>query len=223
MEDIGGHLEYFQELEHATQMLNYPGESLIFQPDFLYMVGRVDICIDFLKGRVSNFQSRTYSRELMRQTETLQRSRSLPSALPAMHDASDIKMNVVGSLRTLSAEISKPLTDDISPTAQHHLLYTRFKTASTRVAPLLGELERRARAQSYPDELTALLAKCHAAYLNMQKTLLVPRIMEEIRGLDPGKSELVELARVGCGYLKQVCTDEWSLYREFFGTGEEGL
>lgn len=132
-----------------------------------------------------------------------------------------IKMNFVGSLRALSAEISKRLTDDISPTAQHHLLYTRFKTVSTRVAPLLGELER--RAQSYPDELTALLAECHAAYLNTRKTLLVPRIMEEIRGLDPAKSELVELTREGCGYLKQVCMDEWGLYREFFGTGEEGL
>ena len=53
VEDIGGHLEYFQELEHATRMLNHPGESLIFQADFLYMVERVDICIDFLKGHVS--------------------------------------------------------------------------------------------------------------------------------------------------------------------------
>lgn len=52
MEDIGSHLEYFQELEHATRMLNHPGESLIFQTDFHYMVERVDICIEFLKGRV---------------------------------------------------------------------------------------------------------------------------------------------------------------------------
>ena len=51
-EEIGGHLEYFQELEHATRMLNHPGESLIFQDDFLYMVERVDICLDFLKGHV---------------------------------------------------------------------------------------------------------------------------------------------------------------------------
>lgn len=132
-----------------------------------------------------------------------------------------VKMNFVGSLRALTSEISKRLADDISPTAQHHLLYTRFRSVSVRVAPLLGELERRAR--SYPDELSALLAECHAAYLTTRKTLLVPRVVIEIRGLDPGKSELVELTREGCGYLKQVCTDEWNLYREFFGTGEEGL
>ena len=52
MEDVGSHLEYFQELEHATRMLNHPGESLIFEPDFHYMVERVDLCIDFLKAHV---------------------------------------------------------------------------------------------------------------------------------------------------------------------------
>lgn len=52
MEDIGERLEYFQELERATRMLNHPGESLIFEADFLYMVERVDVCISFLKAHV---------------------------------------------------------------------------------------------------------------------------------------------------------------------------
>jgi hypothetical protein len=54
IEDIGEHLEYFKELEKATRMLNHPGESLIFEPDFLYMVERVDVCISFLKTHVSS-------------------------------------------------------------------------------------------------------------------------------------------------------------------------
>lgn len=54
MDDIGERLEYFQELEKATRMLNHPGESLIFEPDFLYMVERVDVCISFLKTHVSS-------------------------------------------------------------------------------------------------------------------------------------------------------------------------
>lgn len=49
---IGMTLEYFQELEHATRLLNHPGESLVLQTDFLYMVERVDICIEFLKSHV---------------------------------------------------------------------------------------------------------------------------------------------------------------------------
>lgn len=50
---IDERLEYFQELEQATRMLNHPGESLVLQTDFLYMVERVDICIDYLKAHVS--------------------------------------------------------------------------------------------------------------------------------------------------------------------------
>jgi hypothetical protein len=30
--------EYFLELEHATRLLNHPGETLVLQTDFLYMV-----------------------------------------------------------------------------------------------------------------------------------------------------------------------------------------
>jgi Sec34-like family len=56
-DDIGVRLEYFQELEHATRMLNHPGESLVLQTDFLYMVERVDICIDYLKAHVRTFFS----------------------------------------------------------------------------------------------------------------------------------------------------------------------
>ena len=51
-DSISTRLEYFQELEHATRMLNHPGESLVLQTDFLYMVERVDVCIDFLKAHV---------------------------------------------------------------------------------------------------------------------------------------------------------------------------
>ena len=45
-------LEYFQELEHATRMLNHPGDALVLQTDFLLMVERVDVCIEFLQNHV---------------------------------------------------------------------------------------------------------------------------------------------------------------------------
>ena len=56
-EAVGMRLQYFQELEFATRMLNHPGESLVLQTDFLYMVERVDICIDYLKAHVSSRRS----------------------------------------------------------------------------------------------------------------------------------------------------------------------
>jgi hypothetical protein len=72
-----------------------------------------------------------------------------------------------------------------------HLLYTRFRSVSAPLSPLLGELERRANA--HPEELSALLAECHSAYFSARKGLLVSRLVEEIKGLDPGRTELVEL------------------------------
>jgi hypothetical protein len=53
-DDLEFRLEYFQELGRAAQMLNHPGESLVLQTDFIYMVERVDICIDFLRNHVSD-------------------------------------------------------------------------------------------------------------------------------------------------------------------------
>jgi len=37
MENIGGHLELFQQLDNATRVLNHPEESLLFRVDFLDM------------------------------------------------------------------------------------------------------------------------------------------------------------------------------------------
>ncbi|KAJ7467170.1 Sec34-like family-domain-containing protein [Mycena latifolia] len=206
-DEIGARLEYFQELEHATRMLNHPGESLVLQTDFLYMVERVDICIDYLKAHRHFREAEVY---LLRFQQCMTRAMTL------------IRMYFVGSLKALSADVSKRISEkDVSPTAQMHLLYTRFQSVSSQLAPLLGELER--RAQAHPAELAALLAECHSAYFGVRKALLVGRLTEEIKGLDPSRTELVELTRAGCSYLKQLCTDEFKLYQAFFSSGEEQL
>lgn len=75
-----------------------------------------------------------------------------------------------------------------------HLLYTRFYTVSAQLSPLLAELELRASA--HPEELSALLSECHSAYFAARKGLLIGRLLEDIRGLDPTRTELVELVHV---------------------------
>jgi hypothetical protein len=206
-EEIGTRLEYFQELEHATRMLNHPGESLVLQTDFLYMVERVDICIDYLKAHRYYKEAEIY---LLRFQQCMTRAMTL------------IRMFFVGSLRALTADVSRRLSEkDVSSTAQMHLLYTRFRSVTSQLSPLLSELER--RAEAHPEDLSALLSECHSAYFAARKGLLVGRLMEEIRGLDPAHTELVELTNAGCSYLKHLCTDEFNLYREFFNSGEDQL
>ena len=77
-------------------MLNHPGESLVLQTDFLYMVERVDVCIDFLKNHVGYFLKRETSAFVHRRLAALQRGRAISFTLPTMHDESyDSYQNVL--------------------------------------------------------------------------------------------------------------------------------
>ncbi|KAG5221580.1 Golgi transport complex [Salix suchowensis] len=150
------------------------------------------LCIDFLKLNRHYKDAEVY---LLRFQQCMTRAMTL------------IKMFFVGSLRALSSDVSKKLSEGVRPSPQR------------------SAADRRARAQSRgaSSRLSTLLSECHTAYFNTRKTLLVGRVVEEIRGLDPARTELVELTRAGCSYLKQLCTDEFELYREFFSTGEDQL
>ncbi|KAH7339666.1 Sec34-like family-domain-containing protein [Rhizoctonia solani] len=204
---IGTRLEYFQELEYATRMLNHPGEALVLQTDFLLMVERVDVCLEYMRTHRQFKEAEIY---LLRFQQCLTRAMTL------------IKMYLVGTLRAIHTDIQKRMSEtDLSSVAAHHLLYTKFQSLVPSLSPLVMELEN--RALSHPDQLESLLSECHTAYLSVRRALLVPRVMEEIRGLQPGQSELIELTRVGCSYLKQVCTEEFNLFRKIFNSGEDKL
>ncbi|KAJ7592675.1 Sec34-like family-domain-containing protein [Mycena floridula] len=206
-DEIGDRLDCFNKLDDATRLLNHPGDSLVLHDDFLTMVQTVSDCIEYLKDHRHFREAEVY---LLRFRQCMTRAMTL------------IKMFFLGSLRALSIDIQKRLSEkDVSRTAQMHLLYTRFRSTSSQLSPLLRELEH--RAQAHPDELDALLSECHSAYFSARKSLISGPLNEEIRGLDPSRTELVELTRAGCSYLKQLCTDEFNLYREFFNSGENSL
>ena len=80
---------------------------------------------------------------------------------------------------------------DVSTTSRVHLYFAKFTSVSTQLAPLLAEFER--RAHTHPEELMNLLTECHNAYFAARRGLLISKITEEVRGLDPAGSDLVEL------------------------------
>lgn len=204
---ISARLAYFQELERATRMLNHPGDDLVLQPDFLIMVERVDICLEFLQSHRNYREADIY---ILRFQQCLIRAMSL------------IKIFFTASIRTLSSEVERHLAEKTTSTLSiTHSLYSKFASLATQMAPLLSEFER--RAIIHPSDLQSLLDECQATYLATRKTLLTPRILTEVKGLDPAHSEIVELTRTGCGYLRQLCEDEFTLYRRFFSSGEERL
>ncbi|KAJ7837718.1 Sec34-like family-domain-containing protein [Mycena leptocephala] len=158
-DEIGTRLEYFQELEQATRMLNHLENRLFSRPTF-YTWLNAWISRHFREAEIY----------LLRFQQCMTRAMTL------------IRMYFVGSLKALSVDVSKRMSEkDVSTTAQMHLLYTRFKSVSSQLSPLLGELER--RAQAHPTELSALLTECHTAYFSVRKALLVGRLTEEIKGL----------------------------------------
>ncbi|KIO32314.1 hypothetical protein M407DRAFT_18876 [Tulasnella calospora MUT 4182] len=218
-DEIEERLEYFQELEYATRMLNHPGDGLVLQDDFLFMVERVDVCIEYLESHREFRESQLY---LMRYQHCLTRAMTL------------IKIHCVNSLKALASEIHKRLTSsEVSSATQTLLLYPKFQSAAKALRPLITELE--ARAARRPDDLSALLNECHAAYFSSRKQLITGRLIEEIQriirgaevqGIGKGAGptiDLVGLTRAGCSYLKQLCSDEFNLYRHFFDSGEDKL
>ncbi|GAA5947106.1 hypothetical protein JCM3775_006667, partial [Rhodotorula graminis] len=94
-----------------------------------------------------------------------------------------------------------------------------FSQPAPTLRILLYELEKRALTD--PDEYRSLLSECYAVWFAARGALLGPRLNEEVRRMDPVTSELVKLAKAGCAYLRGVCAQEWTLFREFFGVGED--
>ena len=69
-------------------MLNHPGESLVLQVDFLYMVECVDLCIEYLRQHVRTLPLE-FTCMLTAPAEKFQRVGLKSPSLPTMHDASD--------------------------------------------------------------------------------------------------------------------------------------
>lgn len=109
---------------------------------------------------------------------------------------------------------------NLSETALNALLYAKFSSLSNSTKVFTVELEKRALRN--PDEYGSLLTDCITAWTGVRRQLLGPTIAEEVRRMDPSNSDLVKLARSGCAYLRNVCMNEWNLFREFFAySGQE--
>ncbi|WWD19057.1 hypothetical protein CI109_103515 [Kwoniella shandongensis] len=200
-------LTFFTFLETAQRMLNNPGNNLVLSPDFLPMVKRLDECLSYL-GEHRDFKDAELY--LIRYQQCMTRSMTL------------IKFYFVGALKALGQEVGRRIGDKgLSETATQALIYTKFVSLSQPLRPLLAELEQ--RVSSNPDELTTLLTECHNAWVGTRQSLMGTGVNEEIMRMNPTGSDLVDLTRSGCSYLKQTCLDEFNLFKHFFLSGETQL
>ncbi|BEI85442.1 hypothetical protein CcaverHIS002_0508430 [Cutaneotrichosporon cavernicola] len=205
--ELAHRLGYFTFLDTAQRMLNNPGNELVLHPDFLPMVQRLDECISYL-GENRDFKDAELY--LIRYQQCMTRSMTL------------IRLHFVAAIKALGMEIGRRVSDkSLSETVRRGLVYNRFSSLSASLRPLIAELEQRISANK--DELPLILADCHTAYVSVRQALIGPRVAEEIARLDPMHSELVDLTRAGCSYLKQTCQDEFELFKQIFLSGEAQL
>ena len=113
-EAINAQLEYFQELEHATHMLNHPGEDLVLQPDFLLMVEQVDVCLEFLQNHVcapffDSYITHMFTQPQYREAEIyiLRFQQCLTRAMTL------VKIFFVNSLRVLTTNVQSHLAERV--------------------------------------------------------------------------------------------------------------
>ncbi|KAI5452425.1 Golgi transport complex subunit 3 [Naganishia albida] len=207
-QELAARLEYFTFLEQAQRMLNYPGDNLVLSEGFLSMVERLDGCLQYLRANQDFKDADVY---LIRYQQCMTRSMTL------------IKMYFVNAVRALGGEVYKKVNDrfELSETAVMALLYTKFTSFAFPLRPLLSELEL--RAKNNQEELGTLLEDCHHAWIGVRRHLINPAVEKEIKRMEPTKMPLVDLTRAGCTYLKQVCTEEFNLFKQFFRTGEKQL
>lgn len=104
--ELGERLDYFKELEYATRMLNAPvlegaggkGKPLVLESEFLDMVERVVICIQWMEMHRHYREAEIY---LLRFHQCLTRAMTLS------------KMYFIGSLRAIQADVARRLGDKV--------------------------------------------------------------------------------------------------------------
>ncbi|SCZ87413.1 BZ3500_MvSof-1268-A1-R1_Chr2-2g04879 [Microbotryum saponariae] len=235
-EALSARLEYFRQLETATRMLNLPGEDLVLQEEFLNVLDRLDLCLDYLKANVPC----SVSEPAAPRTTLANPQHSSPPlslSLSLQRDFKDaeiylirfqqcltrsmtlIKMYFVSTIKRLTTEVLDKMTiNDLSETASHALLYTKFSTTAETLRILTYELEKRASVDR--NEYGSLLGECYTVWFASRGQLLSAELQEEVRRMDPVTSDLIKLAKAGCNHLRSVCMAEWDLYKQLFATGE---
>lgn len=113
-----------------------------------------------------------------------------------------IKMYFISQLNTLASSVSEKSTKSLSDMALEALLYTKFTAVVQPLRPLLYELEK--RAISNPDEYSALLSECHAAWFAVRNALLSERVSQEVNSMEPYTTDIIKLVRFPIFCSKEI-------------------
>ncbi|GAA5973108.1 hypothetical protein JCM11641_006272 [Rhodosporidiobolus odoratus] len=232
-------LEYFRELERSVRLLNAPGEMVVERPEFLEGLDRVGVCLEYLRANTDFLDAPIY---LLRFQQCLTRSMTLikmyfVSAVKRVREDVVAKMATAGGGKDLSETALQALLftkfAQLAPSLR--ILIRELEARSTPPASSFAANPHSAHSSSslrpssaspnppppalIPDEDYApLLLDCHTTFFSTRSLLLDPFVAEEVRRMDPSKSDLVHLCKTGCGYLRSVAMAEWDLSGLFWAS-----
>lgn len=203
-------LSYFHQLEAVTKLFNAPGDDVCLRPEFAPMLNKLDECLDYVQQNLKYKDSELYQ---MRFRQCMTRGMTL------------IKMHLITKLRALSAEVmsKKPALakgESMKPAMATALFYVKFRTIAPPLRSLVAELEKRCVSHK---EYNSLLNDCYNCYFSVRQQHLAPMIVSKIQEMGPSQQDKLKFARSGLAYLTSVCMEEYSLFYNFFNTGESEL
>ncbi|KAL9577266.1 MAG: hypothetical protein Q9203_007527, partial [Teloschistes exilis] len=214
---INQNLKYYGFLEPVTRRLNAPtAGSMVRSQEFSAMLARLDECLEYMAAHPKHREASTYRsryRLLMTRGLTL------------------IRVNFVGGLREIASDVTKRIADrQLNDTTMSALLYAKFRVGAPELKEVAQEIRKRAvRAPGAEPgaetEYQSLMNELYTSYSATRGRLVIPLIRKKIGDIAAAPStskELVPFARHSIGYIRDMCSSEYDLWREWF-EGELGV
>ncbi|KAL8904159.1 MAG: hypothetical protein Q9207_003451 [Kuettlingeria erythrocarpa] len=214
---INHNLKYYGFLEPVTRRLNAPGASNFVRSDeFSSMLARLDECLEYMAAHPKHREASTYRsryRLLMTRGLTL------------------IRVNFVAGLREISSDVTRRIADrQLNETTMSALLYAKFRVGASKLKKVAQEIRKRAvRAPGAEpgaeSEYQSLMNELYTSYSATRGKLVIPLIRKKIGDIAVAPStskELVPFARNSISYIREMCSEENELWREWF-EGTDGL
>ncbi|KAL9576244.1 MAG: hypothetical protein Q9212_007262, partial [Teloschistes hypoglaucus] len=231
---INQNLKYYSFLEPVTRRLNAPtAGSMVRTQEFSAMLARLDECLEYMAAHVCIVQYwlqivTDHSQQPKHREASTYRSRY---RLLMTRGLTLIRVNFVGGLREIASDVMKRIADrQLNDTTMSALLYAKFRVGASELKEVAQEIRKRAiRAPGAEPgaetEYQSLMNELYTNYSATRGRLVIPLIRKKIGDIAAAPStskELVPFARHSIGYIRDMCSSEYDLWREWF-EGEQGI
>ncbi|KAH7394142.1 Sec34-like family-domain-containing protein [Phaeosphaeria sp. MPI-PUGE-AT-0046c] len=216
-DDMEQNLRYYMYLEPTTKRLNAPGAGkMVRGKEFTDMLANLDSCLDYMQANSKHKEAETY-----RSRYRLLLTRALTL----------IRVHFTEALREIAADVAKRIADrQLNDTTMSALLYAKFRVGAPELKTIGLEIQKRAvlpkgSAPGAEAEYQSLMNELYQSYSTTRGRLMLPVVAKKIGEIAQAPStsqDLVSFARRSISLLRDICSDECGLWREWFD-GDGGL